>query len=474
MAETRARISQEEANEKHLFEVHPFDPLMAVLAKFKSSSDLLQSIHLIFSRLDESGDGEIDVDEMIEGLPRIVPGVEITKEDWFHLTNLDSDDQPWYKLASKGVSKEVSVGQVTGNENDDPEPAGISVLTEADFRKLCLRELKAYLLRESNKSVSGGEDPILAIVMAVKWLLISADTTVRPEEADSLSTPSKTSPRAQPPQLDCPSLPSTMATPYTNGTRGTHMAPAQQPAQAQSPHMAAMEASCATCCDTLVTDVKVTTAGFRARADSPGSVMSIESVSQSEACAGGGKAEENGDGEGREGGREGEWVHHCAGEGGGRGGGGGGGGGAVGDAGHQVDRTGFPVVQGRNFGCPFVTPFPADVTCSSEGRGEQGLGGERAAGGELGEGLGRRADGQELERAREKSDSGQVLAQRVATGAGRGPTTYPVSTSDQVAKDVGVLHCSVQRLEAGLRRVSADVSADIRRLESLVELQHGE
>ena len=81
------------------------------------------------------------------------------------------------------------------------------------------------------------------------------------------------------------------------------MAPAQQPAQAQSPHMAAMEASCATCCDTLVTDVKVTTAGFRARGDSPGSVMSIESVSQSEACAGGGKAEENGDGEGREGGR---------------------------------------------------------------------------------------------------------------------------------------------------------------------------
>jgi len=36
----------------------------------------------------------------------------------------------------------------------------------------CLRELKAYLLRESNKALAGGEDPEYPMIMMLKWLMV--------------------------------------------------------------------------------------------------------------------------------------------------------------------------------------------------------------------------------------------------------------------------------------------------------------
>lgn len=49
-------------------------------------------------------------------------------------------------------------------------------LRESDFEKWCLRELKAYLLRESNKALAGGEDCNYSSLMMLKWLMVSMES----------------------------------------------------------------------------------------------------------------------------------------------------------------------------------------------------------------------------------------------------------------------------------------------------------
>ena len=77
----------------------------------------------------QSGDGKLDIKELVEGLPQVIPGISVTMEDWFHMTGSEGDG---------------SHGQALNSHFN-------IFLTEPDFRKWCLRELKAYLIRASNK-----------------------------------------------------------------------------------------------------------------------------------------------------------------------------------------------------------------------------------------------------------------------------------------------------------------------------------
>ena len=217
-------------------EAHPFDPLMAALAKYKSFPDLLESIRMIFARLDESGDGELDKKEVTEGLPRIFPDLVVTNEDWHAMIDShdadahnDADDHDdvspearnpthWESLLdtasciplnpetrnpnAEAESTRVACGgsagrgglvggshvvsgpfptvrpRSPGNSFPPKEPSkshvGVGQVTCGMWvwGRWCLRELKAYLLRESNKALAGGEDPEYPMIMMLKWLMV--------------------------------------------------------------------------------------------------------------------------------------------------------------------------------------------------------------------------------------------------------------------------------------------------------------
>jgi Ca2+-binding EF-hand superfamily protein len=80
MAKSRAAFEDNEGEEDPLKQEYSLDPLLEVLAKYKSSSDLSESIKLIYNRLDVDGSGGIGMTEMRDGLPQIISGIKFTGE----------------------------------------------------------------------------------------------------------------------------------------------------------------------------------------------------------------------------------------------------------------------------------------------------------------------------------------------------------------------------------------------------------
>ena len=80
MAKSRAAFDEGENEEDALKQDYCLDPLLEVLAKYKSSHDLSESIRLIYNRLDVDGSGGIGMTEMRDGLPQIIHGIQFTGE----------------------------------------------------------------------------------------------------------------------------------------------------------------------------------------------------------------------------------------------------------------------------------------------------------------------------------------------------------------------------------------------------------
>jgi len=123
------------------------DPLMAVLAKYRSLEDLMESTSLIFARLDVDCSGGVGYDEMRDGLPRLLTTPRyFSVEDWCEITE---DLVP------------------AGTKTDDME------LDLDQFQRMLLTQLKTYLLRQANKALIGGDQPYESIILVLKWLMVT-------------------------------------------------------------------------------------------------------------------------------------------------------------------------------------------------------------------------------------------------------------------------------------------------------------
>jgi hypothetical protein len=76
---------------------------------------------------------------MAECLPKIIPNIEFSAEDFYHI----AEDL-------------VSLRKSQGMEVKAGAPLEQLELSEKDFQWMCIQELKSYLLRESNKALAGG------------------------------------------------------------------------------------------------------------------------------------------------------------------------------------------------------------------------------------------------------------------------------------------------------------------------------
>jgi ABC-type nickel/cobalt efflux system permease component RcnA len=81
MAKTRQAFEQEDAIRTNpIFDDRNLDPLMEVLAKYRSGPDLYDAIDKIFQRLDLDCSGGVGYSEMRDGLPRMVKGLHFSTE----------------------------------------------------------------------------------------------------------------------------------------------------------------------------------------------------------------------------------------------------------------------------------------------------------------------------------------------------------------------------------------------------------
>ena len=81
MAKTRQAFEQEDAIRTNpIFDDRNLDPLMEVLAKYRSGQDLYDAIDKIFQRLDLDCSGGVGYSEMRDGLPRMVKGLHFSTE----------------------------------------------------------------------------------------------------------------------------------------------------------------------------------------------------------------------------------------------------------------------------------------------------------------------------------------------------------------------------------------------------------
>lgn len=81
MAKTRQAFEQEDAIRSNpIFDDRNLDPLMEVLAKYRSCQDLYDAIDKIFRRLDLDCSGGVGYSEMRDGLPRMVKGLHFSME----------------------------------------------------------------------------------------------------------------------------------------------------------------------------------------------------------------------------------------------------------------------------------------------------------------------------------------------------------------------------------------------------------
>ena len=158
MAKSRAAFEHEEVVDSNpSLEAHILDPLLAVLTKYRSQTDLLESISLIYGRLDLDGSGSISYSEMADGLPKLIPNVYFSVEDWEDLTD---------NIIKRRHN--ASDGKTQRLEGDNS-------LTALDFRDMMLTELKGYQLRESNKALMGGDSPYESMLLLLKWIMISLE-----------------------------------------------------------------------------------------------------------------------------------------------------------------------------------------------------------------------------------------------------------------------------------------------------------
>ena len=154
MAKSRAAFDQEQVLEQNPnLEGHCLDPLMQMLAKYRSSADLLDSIDHIYGRLDVDSSGGIGRTEMKEGLANLLPDqiIDFTNDDWHELT------EEFAKRQHREDTIEVE-------------------LTPDDFHVMCLSQLKAYLIRESNKALAGGDNPYDSMILILKWMMIALES----------------------------------------------------------------------------------------------------------------------------------------------------------------------------------------------------------------------------------------------------------------------------------------------------------
>ena len=108
---------------------------MEMFSKFRSFSDLMESILLIFERIDADNSGTISFEEMADGLKHLLPNTRFSLEDWNRVEHSFKQ-----RFCKEILEANECNGNVQGFE-----------ITESDFQELCLSELQEYLIRESNK-----------------------------------------------------------------------------------------------------------------------------------------------------------------------------------------------------------------------------------------------------------------------------------------------------------------------------------
>jgi voltage-gated sodium channel len=147
MAKSRAEFERMEVLENPVFDKGCLDPLMEVLVNYRSLDDLFESVNTIFYRIDIDSSGSVSYDEFHEGLPKVVKNIgNISLEDWYELTD---------EFTQAGMD-------AADMELDLPS-----------FQRLIFGQLKNFLLRSSNKALAGGEAPYDAIILILKWLMIT-------------------------------------------------------------------------------------------------------------------------------------------------------------------------------------------------------------------------------------------------------------------------------------------------------------
>jgi len=124
MAKSRAITAEENSKETDT-DTHYLDPLMEVLSRFQSIDDLIESIELIFTRLDADGSGTVGFFEMSDGLNGILPNIYLSLEN---LMDLQETLKPAEEFSADGFE-----------------------LSHQEFRTVCVSHLKDYLLREANQ-----------------------------------------------------------------------------------------------------------------------------------------------------------------------------------------------------------------------------------------------------------------------------------------------------------------------------------
>ena len=124
MAKSRAITAEVNSKETDT-DAHYLDPLMEVLSRFQSLDDLIESIELIFTRLDADGSGTIGFFEISDGLNGILPNIYLSLEN---LLDLKKTLNPVEEFSADGFE-----------------------LTHQEFQTVCVSHLKDYLLREANK-----------------------------------------------------------------------------------------------------------------------------------------------------------------------------------------------------------------------------------------------------------------------------------------------------------------------------------
>ena len=119
--------NKEEVEEDMALTGHCLDPLMAVLSKYRGAADLIESIRLIYMRLDEDGSGKLGMAEVRDGLPKIIP-IELTVEDWYHIT------EDVLKLRQQSTAEESC------EQLKDIDPLDLE-LSQEDFHLMCLSQV---------------------------------------------------------------------------------------------------------------------------------------------------------------------------------------------------------------------------------------------------------------------------------------------------------------------------------------------
>lgn len=113
---------------------HTLDPLMEMLARFSSPSDLLDTIRAVYARLDADNNGTVSFQEMREGLAKLIPGMYLSQEDWEGMV-LESI------TTNTPAPFETGSGSDTDMQYEMPEEA---------FEQMMMYQLRHHLFRKLN------------------------------------------------------------------------------------------------------------------------------------------------------------------------------------------------------------------------------------------------------------------------------------------------------------------------------------